>query len=1102
MLAGVRAVDFALYAEGTLVMLSSRILCRGLLIASLALVLGAALPLAAQGVGATLSGNVTDPSGASIPGAVVTAKNEGTGATRTVNSDAHGFYNLANLQPGEYDVTYSATGFVKQVRPRLTLTVGEQLAINAKLVLGSTSQVVQVTGEAPAVQVASSTVSQTINSQTIQQLPLNGRSWTDLATLEPGVSNPQMQPPFNGGRGQRGFGSQISISGRRPQDNDYRIDGISVEDYMNGGPGNVEGGALGVDAVQEFSVLTGTYPAEYGDSSGGVINAITRSGTNSFHGSLYEYIRNSSLDAANYFDCWGAGSGCTKPPLNRNQFGGSAGGPIQKNKTFIFGDYEAIREVQSLSAVDVVPSAAARAGNLSTGTVTPDAYAQKFMNTFFPQPNGAVTGDTGIYSFAGRQINNENFFTGRLDHHFSANDILSGTLEYDKNNLNSPDEFNQKRANYGVQHELYALQETHIFDPNLMNSMRLGIYRTPAQVGVTTPVTAAAGDTKDWDSVPGHAAPDVKIGGLTEFTGGVGAPSFYDFHYTTIQFYDDISQTAGDHSLKYGFEAQRIRDNLTAATDGNGVYSYGSLSSFLTNAAPHNYTALLGGGVITGRSVRQSVLGAYVQDDWRLRSNLTVNMGLRYEYASIPTETHGDLAILPTLSAAQDRCGRYVPGACNPNLTGGYYLSNPTKYDFEPRFGVSWDPTGHGTTAIRSGFGMYDILPLPYMFNLEYVFTAPYFQEGVTNAPPAGSFTNSANPSDAYYSIASSTKTLRNAFMDQYPKRSYVMQYDLNIEHQFTPSMSLMVGYVGDGGVHEPFRSEEVNGVVPTNPNVLVWPTNTTNNDRVNPNWGVIRGLMFEGKSNYNALETQLNRRMSHGVQMTATYTWSHAIDDGTDTVAGDTNANAIPGLFWFNLHADRGTSDLNVGQTFMYNVLWQLPNGNSLPSVAKAVVGGWQVGSILHMSSGAPFTLTISGDRLGQFASHPWDVPNVNLSAPGCGGSLYQAGPYYINPACFSVPSPANVRGDTARNGFTGPNDYDLDLSLVKNIPVHVINESSNLELRIAAFNILNHPNFNPPVDNTDMFDAKGNALSSGGLIDSTWGTSRQMQLALKLTW
>src|SRR6202790_658042 len=370
------------------------------------LCLGISFPLRAQVAGGTLSGTITDSSGAGVPQSQVVIKNSATGITRSVTTNAGGFYTAANLLPGEYDVTISATGFNTGITKGIVINVGSQPVFNLVLQIGAVSDRVEVSAEAPSVQLSSSEISATVNATTVRELPLSGRSWTYLAALQPGVETIQTQPSFATGadRGVRGFGQQLTISGARPQQNNYRLDGISLNDYANGAPGSVLGGNLGVDAIQEFSVLTSNYSAEYGKTSGGVVNAITRSGTNGFHGSAYEFLRNSKLDTKNYFD-----SGKI-PPFKRNQFGVSAGGPIQKDRTFVFGDYEGIRQSKGITQVDTVPPAAARAVILSTGTVTVDPAAQKYFG-FYPMPNGGLLGpvDTVIFTFAGQQVVNENF---------------------------------------------------------------------------------------------------------------------------------------------------------------------------------------------------------------------------------------------------------------------------------------------------------------------------------------------------------------------------------------------------------------------------------------------------------------------------------------------------------------------------------------------------------------------------------------------------------------------------------------------------------------------------------------------------------------------
>src|SRR5258706_7574491 len=405
----------------------------------------ASLPLHAQVAGATLSGTVMDQSGGVVPQVAITVKNIATGITRNSATSAAGFYSAPNLLPGTYEIRAAAQGFSSQVQTGIKLTVGEQQILNFTLQVGQMTQTVEVTTEAPNVELASWAISAVVGATTVVELPLNGRSWTDLATLQPGVNALSiLQPTFEVGtdRGNRGFGAQLSISGGRPQENNYRLDGVSINDYGNGGPGSVLGGNLGVDSIQEFSVLTSNYSAEYGKTSGGVVNAITRSGTNQFHGSAYEFLRNDALDAANFFD------GAKIPPFRRNQFGGAAGGPIRKNKLFVFGDYEGIRQSKGITTVDTVPSDAARNGilNFSDPTKFPSgcvatsvpnqcqltvaASAQKYL-PFWPAANNGIkpgtSGNIGFLTFAATQVVGENFGTARVDNTFSDKDSLSAT---------------------------------------------------------------------------------------------------------------------------------------------------------------------------------------------------------------------------------------------------------------------------------------------------------------------------------------------------------------------------------------------------------------------------------------------------------------------------------------------------------------------------------------------------------------------------------------------------------------------------------------------------------------------------------------------------
>ncbi|MGH9355662.1 MAG: carboxypeptidase regulatory-like domain-containing protein, partial [Terriglobia bacterium] len=394
-------------------------------IAILTLSLFVCVPLRCQVTGGMLSGTVTDPSGAVLPNAKITITNAATGVNRQATTDSAGFYTAPNLQPGVYEVTASAAGFATLVRSGISLTVGGQQVLNILMQVGAVSQQVHVSAAPPIVQLSTSEITHEVGATTVRELPLNGRDWTQLATLQPGVvSMGSLQPGIGSGsgsaRGNRGFGTQLSISGGRPEQNNYRIDGVSVNDYNNSSPGDALGAALGVDSIQEFSVLSSNYSAAYGRTSGGVINAITRSGTNSLHGSAYEFLRNDALDSRNFFDK------AQIPPFRRNQFGASAGAPIKKDKTFVFGDYEGLRQSLGITNVDNVPSASARTGTIanSDGTVssiTVDPNVAAFL-PLWRLPNGPLlgAGNTGIYSFVSNQAASENFFTTRLDQHFSS----------------------------------------------------------------------------------------------------------------------------------------------------------------------------------------------------------------------------------------------------------------------------------------------------------------------------------------------------------------------------------------------------------------------------------------------------------------------------------------------------------------------------------------------------------------------------------------------------------------------------------------------------------------------------------------------------------
>jgi len=1093
-------------------------------------------PTCAQVAGATLSGTVRDPSSAVIPNAQVAIRNVTTAVTRTVTTDTAGLYTAPNLLPGEYSITVAATGFSRQVQSGVTLTVGAQQVLNFNMQVGQVSETVQVVTEAPAVQLTSSEISGVVNATTVRELPLNGRSWTDLASLQPGVADIQTQASYTvQDRGNRGFGAQVTISGGRPQQNNYRLDGISINDYTNGAPGSVIGGNLGVDSIQEFSVLTSNYAAEYGKTSGGVVNAITRSATNQFHGTAYEFLRNSALDARNFFDVGAI------PPFKRNQFGADAGGPIRKDRTFIFGDYEGIRQSKGITSLSTVPSADARNGILTfpggpttfpnydsighpeldcvaTGVpnqckVPVDPAVQKFLG-LYPLPLTS-TGNTGTFTFAGQQIVNENFVTTRLDQKFSENDSIYGTYLFDKTNFNAPDNFDDKLIGSFTKRQFFVVEETHMFGPGFLNTVRFGINRESVNnnQGLKA-INPLAGNTAV-GGVPGHDAPAVSVGGINQFTGGeIGAPS-WEFRWTELEAYDDAFLTKGLHSIKFGVAFERIRHNQDEA-QGSGNFFFGSLPQFLTNQ-PSRFDSFLS-NVGTTRDLRQILFGVYAQDDWRLRPNLTLNLGLRYEMTTVPTEVHNRLSNLLNLSDA------------TPHL-GSPFFMNPTLRNFEPRVGFSWDPLNTGKTAVRGGFGIFDVLPLPYQFLSMVGMSAPFRELGTIRNLPAGAFFTGA------FNLLSPA-SLQQEYIQHDPHRNYVMQWNLNIQREITPSLTALAGYVGSRGVHQPFRADDLNVVVPTLTSAgYLFPSPVGSGTNVNPSNGDIRGVMYGGGSAYHALEVGVLKNMSHGFQMQGSFTWAKSIDTSSAVVFGDGFQNSIASLSWWNMKLSRALSDFNIGRTLVINTTWQVPSVKSASGPLAWVTNGWELGAVFKVEDGVPFTPTwgTDGDPQGLNSSDPWAFPN-RLGGPNCATLTNPGNPnHYIKTECFAVPTASNetffsaapplgcdpafgslnpkapnylwcfnLRGNAGRNILIGPGTTNLDFSIFKNNHIKRISESFNAQFRAEFFNILNHANFHTPVvpDNTDIFDSTGTPTGVAGLLTSTTTTAREIQFALKLSW
>jgi hypothetical protein len=1087
-------------------------------------------PVLGQVVGGTISGTISDRSGAVVANATVSLKNLATGVSTAVKTNAQGLYSLPNLLPGNYQQTVSAAGFGTAIRNGIVLTVGSQMVSNVEMKVGAINESVEVSAQPPDLQLESSAISSSTDSRTIVDLPLNARSWTDLATLQPGVSTIRaMAAVSSTDRLGRGYGVELSVSGGRPQQNNYLLDGISINDYTNQAPGSILGGNLGVDAVSEFSVLTSNQGAEYGRTSGGVITAITRTGTNRFHGSAYEFLRNSALDARNYFDT-------SIAPFRRNQFGAAAGGPIQKDKTFIFGDYEGLRQSLGLSMVDNVPSMAARSGQLSTGTVAVDPFVKPYL-AFYPLPNGTVSGDTGIYSFAGSAVTTENYFTTRVDHRFSEKDNLAGSYMYDNSPSSQNDEFNNKLIFTKTRRQLVSLEGNHVFRSSLMNSFRLGYHREYAAAPSGSKAINSLAAETSLGYVPGDTVGFIGVPGLTFFTGGLSTQQPAEYNWNSWQVYDNVFFTNGRHSLKFGGNVERIIDNQSTPSQPGGDFEFGSLSDFLTN----NPLSLIADapGVVSRRRVRETVFGTYLQDDMHLRSNLTLNLGLRYEMATVPSETHGKLASLQNLTD---------PAV----IVRSPLFPNPTLRNFEPRIGFAWDPFGNAQTAVRGGFGMFDVLIFPANLRHTVDGTVPFYAS-VNGQTPSGSFgAVSSNPNAAYPILAALPTSQRAAYIDQRAKRNYVMQWNLNIQRAIASNTTGMIAYVGSRAVHNLMQTDDSSIVLPMTktPHGYLWPCTPSTfdpqctaggalmnqggvtlvpNPTLNPNFGRVPATLWNSDAIYHALEVQVQKRMSHGVSGQVSYTWGRTIDSASGSTDGDQFKNGLSSLFLFDPRLRRGPSDFNQTHNVVVSYTWDIPNPKA-PGVLGWVASGWELGGILEASTGVPFTVTIAGDPLGFNSTDPVDFPDI---VHGC--NPVHGGLNYLNANCFalpvatsaiaaqcqpfgfvsaalpppSTPNPgilgtcANLLGSGGRNSIVGPGLVNLDVSLFKNNYVKRISEQFNVQFRMEVFNILNHANFNPPTSNNQIFNSDGSTGGlTPGLLDTTATTSRQIQFAVKVIW
>jgi len=1079
-----------------------------------------AAPAKAQ-VSASLSGVVTDATGATISGVTVTVRNVDTGATRTIATDAAGRYYASDLPLGRFEIQAVKQGFANETRTGITLVVGQDAAVDITMQLNTVTQRVDVVADAPLVSTTTADISGLVGEQQVKDLPLNGRSYDLLMLLNPGVVNFTWEKTGGTGISNSSTANNFSVSGNRPEQNLFLLNGIeytgAAENNMT--PGGPSGQLLGVEAVREFNVLHDSYGAEYGKHPGAQVSIVTQSGTNEWHGSAYEYLRNNALDAHNFFDVHSA------PPFQRNQFGASAGGPISKDKTFVFANYEGFGQNLHQTSVTFVPANDARDGTFAPlGSACACAAIVQNLLGLWPAPNGPelfLPGDvpSGIATLTSSPLQTirEDFGTARVDHIFSAKDSFSANYTVDDGaNVNATVFDPYSTDITSLREQVLSLDETHIFSPNFLNTLRFGYSRAGYFfTGEPTEGTSAA---EGIAFVYGHPVGAVVVGGSTASNpatqlglAGSNNGSNLNVFRNLFTSEDQATVTRGRHQVSFGVWFQRFQSNERLALSQFGQITFPSVSALVAGGGTG--TTLTYDPTPTELNWRSFFGATYAEDVIRLTPQLTLSLGFRVEFTNGWHEEH---------RRASDFY--FTNGVMNttPHVGGTLFSVNNGTFLAQPRLGIAWSPFGH-KTVLRAGFGIYNDLQdaLGYRLDQNAPFNPTY---SIAN------FTVSKLP-EPISPVPAAAKVLPGGVQPDL-KIPTLISYSLRLEQELSQNTALTIGYVGSHGYHEiiGLDANEPAPVIcpaalcPANYPTLYTATgttvagpavptgtpyipaacaagNATCNSALGPSWT----WFSVGDSSYNALQIDLNHRFSHDLSLRGSYTWSRALDDG-DSLNGTLAQNA-PGLVEnpYDIRTDWGPATYNATNAASINVLYELPFGrnktiaNDLEGVANGIVSGWSVTSIVTIQSGFPFTpqLSYNPSRNGDTKNPVRPFVNPAFSGPVVEGKPTQ----WFNPNAFlTEPNGSGFYGNLRRDTVMGPGLATWDFSILKDT---AIRERMRLQFRAEMFNILNHANFNTP--NLILATLSGTTPvpnPAAGLITSTSTNSRQIQFALKFLW
>jgi hypothetical protein len=1039
------------------------------ILAAVALLPGLA---AAQGTTGSISGTVIDQQRGVLPGVTILVRQIETGAERSQISDEHGRYRVLNLSPGPYKITAELTGFRSVVRDQLIVAIGKDLLVDIEMQLGGVAEQVTVTGETSSVSLGSTTAGGVVTTRQIAELPLNGRSFMQLATLQPGVITSRgTARDFTGG-----FGStQLAIGGARPEQTGYLMDGTNIADISDKAPSSLSGVLLGVDTVQEFSVQTHGYSAEFGRAAGGVMSTVTKSGTNQVRGSLFEFHRDDALNTRNFFATG------VLPPFQRDQFGGTLGGPIVSSKLFYFGSYERLRERNAVTQHARLPNRLAHQGLIpnAAGTllnVGVHPTVKPYLDLLFPIPDGVDFGDgTAELVHSHQEPTDEHFGVLKFDYNLGKKDTLMVRWSRD----NSKTVLSQAHPLF-FEHtttatRYFTAQGQHLFSSNLLNMLRFAANRTGRTDDLLPTITIP--QALYFSTDPHFGAIDI----IGISTAGSIATTPVDYKQDVFQLSDTLTWNARSHVIKTGFDLQDYRFDGFSFSRYGGTFRFRNVQEFLTlqrnaTAQADRFTGNLP-GTDTIRAMRQKYAAFFVQDDWRASDSLSLNYGLRYDFVTDPAEKNGKVAGLLNLSDLNTRPDGVTPGTP--------MFRNPSRKSFAPRVGVAWNPHGDKKSTVKAGYGLF-YQPLTTSFYRGTTFRIyPYFTGVDIRLPPVF---GPGNIAVLAAGVSPSLVQKRSEFIFYDAKQPYMEQWHVNVDRDLGHSVVAEAGYIGSKGHHLPFYGD---------PNTTPSEYGSDGVKRLvpgatlrYPSWGRIRTRITSARSTYQGLTVGLNKRYSHGWQGQASYTYGNSKDtwSGGQIGGNDFDNGAGSATDWWDPEYEYGPSNYDIRHTLVLNGVYLLPFGQGRTGFTGALLKGWQIGGVAQFSSGLPFTPFESYDQVGDRQSDTGlQKPNLNgpVSYPGTAAM-------WFDPAAFSVPA-AGVFGNARRNSLRGAGVKVADLSVFKNQKIGRF----NTQVRLEAFNAFNWVNLGLP--DFTIFNSGGVRNPTAGRITSTSTAARQVQLGVK---